>query len=120
MQLPYTEIPNNTQISISVTGSANVYIAFDGDQDYNGGFKKSLPSNCWKHHNSSDGNDYIMVGNELTNMNHIYSRRVDKPTTILLPNTTTDATTMSIIVVSICEGKLVMPMNYCIMIIGRA
>ena len=117
IQLPYVDISNNTQISISVTDSSNVYVAFNGDQQYDGGFKKSLPSNCWKHHNSSDGKDYITIEDDQMDMNHIYSRRVDKPTTILLPNTTTGATAMSIIVVSICEGKLVMPMNKCIMIL---
>ena len=111
MQLPYAEIPNNTQISISVAGSANVYVAFNDDQEYDGGFKKSLPSNCWKHHNSTDGGDIIGVTHDWITMHHIYSQRVDKATTIILPNTTTSATIMSIIVVSICEGKFNMIMN---------
>ena len=109
IQLPYADISNNTQISISVTDSSNVYVAFNGDQQYDGGFKKSLPSNCWKYHNDPDGKDTIVV--DWVSMHYIYSRRVDKATTILLPNTTTGATIMSIMVVSICEGKFVIYMN---------
>ena len=111
MQLPSEEIPIDTQISISVTDSANVYVAIIGDQGYDGGFQKSLPSNCWKHHNSSDGKDSITIEDDQMEMPLIYSRRVDKATTLLLPNTTTSATTMSIIVVSTCEGKFVILMN---------
>ena len=88
-------------MKIEVTGKSKVYVAAHKETWEDGGLKESLPRNGWEKETGE-----INVSDGLWILSPIFSKSMNKAKEILLPETTSRAT-MLIIVVSNCPGKFV-------------
>ena len=97
IQQPYENVSIGTEIFVTVTGPATIYVSTYGGT-WDGGYSTSLPDASW-----IKGEGQVSTsGPQLYN---VFSRILYGASTLALPGTTTNKTVMLIVVVPYCSGK---------------